>query len=147
MLLRLQSYQFTVEFQPGAFNPADIRSRSTFKQEKCEISSITEKYKVYLCENAVPSAMTLDQIDKESSQDKFIQELIQCKNQDKCPKHEKFKTFFKLRNQLSIHKNVVLRGNRLVIPERLRPRILQLAHETHQGIVKTKQMLREKVYF
>jgi transposase InsO family protein len=147
MLLRLQSYKFTVEFQSGALNPADILSRSTFKQEKCEISSITEKYMDYLCENAVPSAMTLDQIDKESSQDKFIQELIMCINQGKWPKHEKFKTFFKLRNELSIHNNVILRGNRLIIPERLRPMVLQLAHETHQGIVKTKQMLREKVYW
>lgn len=83
----------------------------------------------------------------ESSPDKFIQELIQCINQGKWPKHENFKTFFKLRNELSIHNNFILRGNGLVIPERLRPKVLQLAHETHQGIVETKQMLREKVYW
>jgi mRNA-degrading endonuclease HigB of HigAB toxin-antitoxin module len=87
--------------------------------------------------NAVPMAMTLDQIDKESSQDKFIQELFKCIQHDKWPKNQDFKIFYKLRNQLSVHNNIVLRGNRIV---------LQIAHKTHTGIVKTKQMLREKVY-
>jgi hypothetical protein len=35
-------------------------------------------------------------------------------------------------------------GRKLVIPHKLRQRILQLAHESHQGVLKTKQLLREK---
>jgi hypothetical protein len=35
----------------------------------------------------------------------------------------------------------------LVIPRKLRQRILQLAHESHQGVLKTKQLLREKVWW
>lgn len=34
-----------------------------------------------------------------------------------------------------------------MIPLSLQPRALSLAHEGHQGIVKTKQLLREKVWF
>ncbi|XP_060559067.1 uncharacterized protein K02A2.6-like [Ruditapes philippinarum] len=147
MLLRLQSYKFNIEFQSGALNPADILLRSTYSQEKCEISNITEGYMDYVCENAVPMAMTLDQIDKETSQDKFIQELIKCIQHKKWLKNQDFKIFYKLRNELSVHNNIVLRGNRIVIPQGLRPKVLQIAHETHQGIVKTKQMLREKIYW
>ena len=33
------------------------------------------------------------------------------------------------------------------MPESLREQILQLAHKTHQGIIKTKTMLREKVWW
>ena len=40
---------------------------------------------------------------------------------------------------------LVLRGTRLLIPKRLRERVLELAHEGHQGLVKTKQRLRTKV--
>ncbi len=55
--------------------------------------------------------------------------------------------YYKIRSELTVNNNVVLRGTRLVIPESLRPRVLSLAHETHQGVVKTKQMLREKVFW
>jgi len=40
-----------------------------------------------------------------------------------------------------------LKDNRIVIPKSLQQRILDLAHETHQGVVKTKLMLREKVWW
>jgi transposase InsO family protein len=34
-----------------------------------------------------------------------------------------------------------------VIPQKLRQQIIDIAHEGHQGIVKTKQLLRQKVWF
>ena len=40
-----------------------------------------------------------------------------------------------------------LRGSRPVIPGELRPRVLELAHEGHQGILKTKCRLRSKVWW
>ena len=36
-------------------------------------------------------------------------------------------------------------ATRLIIPKCLREQVLQLAHEGHQGIVKTKNRLRSKV--
>ncbi|XP_060587991.1 uncharacterized protein K02A2.6-like [Ruditapes philippinarum] len=119
--------------------------KNVYSQEKCEISNITEGYMDYVCENAVTMAMTLDQIDKESPQDKFIQELIKCIQHDEWPKHQNSKMFYKLRNEVYVHNNIVLRGNIIVITQGHRPKVLQIAHETHQGIVKTKQILREIV--
>ena len=40
---------------------------------------------------------------------------------------------------------LILRGTQIVIPKKLRPRVLSLAHESHLGIVGTKQKLRSKV--
>ncbi|PFX27132.1 Uncharacterized protein K02A2.6 [Stylophora pistillata] len=42
---------------------------------------------------------------------------------------------------------LLLRRSRLVIPRELRLRVLELAHEGHQGIVKTKCRLRSKVWW
>ena len=42
---------------------------------------------------------------------------------------------------------MVLRGNRIVVPSKLRERAVDLAHVGHQGIVKTKSLIREKVWF
>jgi hypothetical protein len=42
---------------------------------------------------------------------------------------------------------LILRDNRLVIPSFLQDDILKIAHEGHLGIIKTKQLLRSKVWF
>ena len=48
-----------------------------------------------------------------------------------------------VQNELTFQ--VVLLRKRVVIPRTLRQRVLNLAHEGHQGIVKTKESLRSKV--
>jgi hypothetical protein len=44
--------------------------------------------------------------------------------------------------------SVLLRGKRIIVPLiQLRKQAISLAHEGHQGLVKTKQILREKIWF
>ena len=50
-------------------------------------------------------------------------------------------------HELACIGQVVLRGTRIVVPRKLRRRVLDLAHEGHQGIVKTKERLRSKVWW
>lgn len=40
---------------------------------------------------------------------------------------------------------IVLRGNRIVIPNKIKSKILEIAHQGHIGISKAKAALREKV--
>ena len=40
-----------------------------------------------------------------------------------------------------------MRGTRIVMPTILQDRAVNLAHEGHQGITKTKSLLRQKVWF
>ena len=42
---------------------------------------------------------------------------------------------------------VILRHRQIVVPENLHQTVIDLAHEGHQGIEKTKSLLREKVWF
>lgn len=52
--------------------------------------------------------------------------------------------YFNVPNELAVVDSLVMRGSdRLVVPMSLRSRVLDLAHEGHQGIVRTKQRLRE----
>ena len=55
--------------------------------------------------------------------------------------------FKPIRYELAIADDVILRDTRLVLPVDLRSRAVDLAHDSHQGIVKTKQLLRGKVWF
>lgn len=49
-------------------------------------------------------------------------------------------------HELACIGQVVLRGTRIVVPRKLIRRVLDLAHEGRQGIVKTKQRLKSKVW-
>ncbi|XP_021343033.1 uncharacterized protein K02A2.6-like [Mizuhopecten yessoensis] len=55
--------------------------------------------------------------------------------------------FVKIKNKFAVVGNTVVRGTRILMPEKLRQRPLELAHESQQGIVKTKSRLREKVWW
>ena len=63
--------------------------------------------------------------------------------------NEKLRQFYKVRHDLTVNNeaNVILKGTRIVMPVKLRKRAIAIAHEGHQGIVKTKQLLREKIWF
>ena len=58
---------------------------------------------------------------------------------------KELKHFSKIKEELTVNDtgDLILRRNRIVIPKALRKQTLALAHEGHQGIVKTKQ----KVWF
>ncbi|CAB4029109.1 hypothetical conserved 1030 [Paramuricea clavata] len=54
----------------------------------------------------------------------------------------------KLKDELSITNNgILLRDTRIIIPKSLQSRTLPIAHEGHQGIAKTKALLRTKVWW
>ena len=61
---------------------------------------------------------------------------------------DNFTKLVKVKDELSVTEDqIVLRGGRLVIPGSLQARVINLAHEGHQGICKTKSLLRSKVWF
>ena len=54
------------------------------------------------------------------------------------------KPYFAVRDELSVQDVVVYRGpQRRLVPVALRKQLVNLAHETHQGVVRTKQRLRD----
>ena len=52
-----------------------------------------------------------------------------------------------MKDELLVYKGTILRGNRKVVPNKLRDRAVEVAHVGHQGIVKTKRLIGEKVWF
>ena len=49
--------------------------------------------------------------------------------------------------KLSDTESLLQRGDRVVLPKSLQSKAVKLAHAGHQGIVKTKSLLRETVWF
>ena len=148
-LLRLQPYKFTVDCQPGNQNASDILSRTPNKEDQnvC-LSNEAEQYISYVAEKSVPKAMTLEEIENESSKDELLQKIRQYLQKDKWLVRDKTLTpYFKVRSELSVQGNLILRGSKLIIPRKLQARVLSLLHETHQGIYRSKALLGEKVWW
>ena len=59
------------------------------------------------------------------------------------------KAYRKIKSELALNEydRIILRGSRIILPERLRLKAIHIAHEGHKGLVKTKQWLREKVWY
>lgn len=58
-------------------------------------------------------------------------------------------SFKKIKDELTVTAtdDTVLPGTRIVAPHSLQIRVISLAHEGHQGVVKTKKLIREKAWF
>ena len=145
--LRLMPYNCQLTYRPekDAENLYDFMSRHS-RITECEERNITEDYVNYICNRAIPKAMTLQEVKSETAKYISLQALIKAIETDQCsdPKVQEYK---KEKDELLVYKGTILKGNRIVVPNTLRARAVELAHVAHQGIVKTKRLIREKVWF
>lgn len=109
-----------------------------------------------MAEHATPKAMTLHEIKDETLKDPILQKVSTHIRDNTWHKitgdtqhAETLKKYREISGELTVsHTNdIVLRGTQIVIPGSLEHRVLQLANEGHQGIVKTKTLLRSRVWF
>ena len=91
--------------------------------------------------------MSLSTIKEAMNQDPILQFLRECIMNTNWPKVSMMRPYYGIRHELTIVDDIILRGSRLLMPTVLREQTLKLAHEGHQGIIKTKQLLREKVWW
>ena len=108
---------------------------------------MTESFIAMLTNAAVPKTMTITEIKSATDSDRILQALraaVRLNHWD-C---DAIKPFKAIKDVLTIGAfNIVLRGTRIVIPESLQKKAIDLAHTTHQGLSKTKSLLQEKMWF
>ncbi|KAK3721659.1 hypothetical protein QZH41_003681 [Actinostola sp. cb2023] len=156
--LRLQPYQVTivVTILPTSCSDTPIEKDTsvTNRQQK-----IAEEFVDYIVHTSTPKSFKLQDIASATEQDPTLQAVMKAVRSVNC--HEPsthpgvntstYKAIERVKDELTIcsSSNVLLRsrGTRIVIPETLQLRVVNLTHEGHQGIVKTKSLLREKVWF
>ena len=111
-----------------------------------EEQNLAEDYVNYVCTNAVPKTMTLEKIKQETKPDVEMQAVIKAVETDQWSNPE-VQNYKKLKEELSVFNGLVIRRNNIVTPSTPRIKAVTLAHGGHQGIVKTKQLVRVKVWF
>ena len=143
-LLFLQQFSYTIQHISGKQNHADVLSRLPLDTEDCTEEQETEHFAHSVVEAAVPAALTIQRVLEETMADADCTKLKVCILQDTWDDYRQFQPF---KEELWLHDELIMRGHRLFIPTGLRDHVLQLAHSGHQGIVRTKSRLREKVWW
>ena len=153
-LMELQQYRFTVEYKPGQSNPADYASRHPVGDPESQaFESEAEEHVQFVAKHAVPKAINLADIEQATMSDPTLQAVISAVKSGgwhKAPSQvslSELSRYEKVKEQLTCTDTVLLKADRLVIPAQLQEQIVDIAHEGHLGIVKTKALLREKVWF
>lgn len=142
-ILRLQSYRYKVIYKPGKANIADPLSR--LLKLPSTVTEVNESYIHQIVHYITPTALSIKEIINCSNEDSEIASVKEGIYNNKWS--EEVKTYKLFQNELCFHEGVLLRGTKIVIPKKLRDRILNAAHEGHPGIVAMKGRMRTKVWW
>ena len=140
--VRLMTYSFTVEHVKGQLNPSDGLSRLPGPEENVA----DDESELVACLTEQMTAVSREELAEAGREDDEVKSLM-----EQIPRvwprrfsdvPAALKPYFRCKQELCIDGGLVLRGERIIVPAALRSRVLTLAHESHQGIVRTKQRLR-----
>ncbi|XP_015749500.1 PREDICTED: uncharacterized protein K02A2.6-like [Acropora digitifera] len=148
--LRLQPCKTKSIYKPGVDNPADYMTRHTDPKQSQNFSHLSrvDAYINFVTTYVVPPAVTLQEVKDATAADETLQNLARVITNQRW--HEVGKDvsqYQQIKLELSISNGVILRGTRIVVPEKVQSQMVMLAHSGHQGIVKTKRFLRDSVWF
>ncbi|UYV64114.1 K02A2.6-like, partial [Cordylochernes scorpioides] len=145
--LTLALYSYQIEHRPGRMNAnADALSRAPHERTSKETP---EPVDVFLMETNEESPLEAKEVEKSTQEDSVLGIIVEWTRigwPAHCPA-EKFRPYFNRRNELSLHRECLLWGNRVVIPPVLQGRTLEQLHETHPGIVQMKAIARSHVWW
>lgn len=150
-VLRLISYHYKVIYRAGKLNIADPLSRLCNIRNESSFDEHSEHYVNFVAQMAVPKKMQMVEILGAVKNDPEIR-AVRKGLVDGDWKHlselEPASNIYRLNaTEFCFSGDVLLRGIRIVIPQTLRQRTLELAHEGHPGMTVMKQRLRSKVWW
>jgi hypothetical protein len=86
-------------------------------------------------------------IKKTVEEDPTLQRLSECIEKGRMGNSADIIAYRQFFSELTLVDGLIMRGERIVIPEKLQKQMIQIAHDGHQGIVRTKQMLQADDWF
>lgn len=160
MLLRLQPYDFKLVYKKGKeLYIADTLSRCTNNLNRNTIDNFdlglnSEEIEAQICSVVDNVNISEDQLNKIVKLTDVDEELKLLKHYltDTWPVHRKqlpeiVRVYWNFRDELSLCKNLVLRGTAIVIPKCMRQEMLNRLHYSHCGINKTALKARGVIFW
>lgn len=149
MRIRLLRYQIDLKYVPGKFlYVADLLSRYYDKDEQTsEIDDLNEVvvHSLNISESKIKEFQTETEIDP------VLRELKSTVRtgwpSDKKKVNELVKPYFKLQDDIFLEDELLFLNSRIMVPKSLQRMVLDLLHQSHLGIEKTKSRARSLVYW
>ncbi|XP_019614003.1 PREDICTED: uncharacterized protein K02A2.6-like [Branchiostoma belcheri] len=166
MLLRLQKYHLKVIYRKGTeMHIADTLSRayltqteSKTRRDEYEILKIQEAKRedreieeVKPAEYIRVSDMTLDRVRLHTQRDEVMQELKKTIKKgwpdNKTQLKKEIRDYWTFRDEISMHDDIIYKGQAIVIPAELREEMIQKTHASHQGAEACIRRARETIFW
>lgn len=148
----LNVYSFTVKYKPGAkLFIADNLSRDSIDKSNFDLVENLVDTQVYLLEYVNVSDQLKTLIKSETFKDEelnLLKSFITTEwpnSKQKVP--ELVRPYWKVRNELSVVDDFILKDNQFVIPKSVRGEVTNRLHYNHLGIQKTLARAKELVYW
>ena len=146
--LHLQNYKFTVHYQKGAENIADLLSRIRHEEGSNNVhyKNLINEYCNFIISQAIPKMLSLAEIQERTKLDNTLNLLVEALKSNKSESDE-VQRYKQIRNKLAEHNSILIRENRISLPQSLRKKAIEIAYQGNLGICKVKSLLRENVYW
>ncbi|XP_055634306.1 uncharacterized protein K02A2.6-like [Toxorhynchites rutilus septentrionalis] len=145
----LMLYDFDIQFvRTEEFEHADLLSRLM----KCHANEMEVDVNAVLSDSTSSLPVTSEIIAAETSRDPVLQSVVFHINEG-WPKYSKeiddpvVQQFFTRRDSLQIVQGCIMFGDRVVVPDRFRKRILHQLHRGYPGMERMKSLARSFVYW
>ncbi|XP_058032651.1 uncharacterized protein K02A2.6-like, partial [Ahaetulla prasina] len=142
----LAAYSYKLQHRPGKeLGHADALSRCPLSGA---IEDPTPRTPILLIDSLDSGPVTSKEVARASYRDITLRTVISWVQRGwPAALGERFKEFVKKSGELSVQGGCLLWGDRVVVPEKLRGKVLELLHEGHPGIVRMKGLARSYVWW
>ena len=146
--LTLSAYNYKIEYRTGANNGnADALSRKPLVQTYLD-NQIDGTTNNVLNIETIPFNVSYDEMVRETRKDRILSVVYDCLLKGReFPQSTEFLPYQRVKDQLNIDKECVLKANRVIVPIKLKDKVMQMLHSEHMGFSKTKNLARFYVWW
>ena len=115
-----------------------------------QVQKQTEKVVNSIVKRNVPESLSVEEVRDSTRNDPILMvaiDIVKNGNGESRYKSENLRPYDLVPSELAVANGALLRGSRIIVPNALQHRVINISHEGHQGIVKTKQLLHSAVWF
>ena len=151
---KLLPFRYSLTYEPGETTPSDYGSRhppstQQFTEDERRLWCIEDESDIFVnrvIEDMLPKAITIPMLCTAIDRDPALRQLKEDIVVNKfCRKS--LSKYHQIFQDLSCINGIIVKGDRILVPESLQADCIAVAHEAHQGAEKTLRLLRETCWF